>query len=106
KIYFELKSLLRFDLIRTIAIKMKSRSSYWDRSLVNDLLDDLSNYHHKLAVKVIKATDNPEDKVQTWACNDKDYIERYNSFLDEMVASKLDLSKLIFIIRRIKVLAS
>ncbi|MDX5527317.1 MAG: NAD-glutamate dehydrogenase, partial [Wolbachia endosymbiont of Andrena nigroaenea] len=65
KIYFELKSLLRFDLIRTIAIKMKSRSSYWDRSLVNDLLDDLSNYHHKLAVKVIKATDNPEDKVQT-----------------------------------------
>ncbi|MDX5518567.1 MAG: NAD-glutamate dehydrogenase, partial [Wolbachia endosymbiont of Andrena agilissima] len=106
KIYFELKSLLRFDLIRTIAIKMKSRSSYWDRSLVNDLLDNLSNYHHKLAVKVIKATDNPEDKVQTWACNDKDYIERYNSFLDEMVASKLDLSKLIFIIRRIKVLAS
>ncbi|AGJ99668.1 MULTISPECIES: NAD-glutamate dehydrogenase [unclassified Wolbachia] len=106
KIYFELKSLLRFDLIRTIAIKMKSRSSYWDRSLVNDLLDDLSNYHHKLAVKVIKATDNPEDKVQTWACDDKDYIERYNSFLDEMVASKLDLSKLIFIIRRIKVLAS
>ncbi|MGL9758143.1 MAG: NAD-glutamate dehydrogenase [Wolbachia sp.] len=106
KIYFELKSLLRFDLIRTIAIKMKSRSSYWDRSLVNDLLDDLSNYHHKLAVKVIKATDNPEDKVQTWACNDKDYIERYNNFLDEMVASKLDLSKLIFIIRRIKVLAS
>ncbi|MDR2045463.1 MAG: NAD-glutamate dehydrogenase [Rickettsiales bacterium] len=106
KIYFELKSLLRFDLIRTIAIKMKSRSSYWDRSLVNDLLDDLSNYHHKLAVEVIKATDNPKDKVQTWACNDKDYIERYNSFLDEMVASKLDLSKLIFIIRRIKVLAS
>uniref|UniRef100_A0A1A9VK90 Uncharacterized protein n=1 Tax=Glossina austeni TaxID=7395 RepID=A0A1A9VK90_GLOAU len=106
KIYFELKSLLRFDLIRTIAIKMKSRSSYWDRSLVNDLLDDLSNYHHKLAVKVIKATDNPEDKVQTWVCNDKDYVERYNSFLDEMVASKLDLSKLIFIIRRIKVLAS
>ncbi|MFP3026183.1 MAG: NAD-glutamate dehydrogenase, partial [Wolbachia sp.] len=106
KIYFELKSLLRFDLIRTIAIKMKSRSSYWDRSLVNDLLDDLSNYHYKLAVKVIKATDNPEDKVQTWAYNDKDYIERYNSFLDEMVASKLDLSKLIFIIRRIKVLAS
>lgn len=107
KIYFELKSLLRFDLIRTIAIKMKSRSSYWDRSLVNDLLDDLSNYHSfKLAVEVIKATDNPEDKVQTWACNDKDYIERYNSFLDEMVASKLDLSKLIFIIRRIKLLAS
>ncbi|MDR2831859.1 MAG: NAD-glutamate dehydrogenase [Rickettsiales bacterium] len=106
KIYFELKSLLRFDLIRTIAIKMKSRSSYWDRSLVNDLLDDLSNYHYKLAVKVIKATDNPEDKVQTWTCNDKDYIERHNSFLDEMVASKLDLSKLIFIIRRIKVLAS
>jgi glutamate dehydrogenase len=85
---------------------MKSRSSYGDRSLVNDLLDDLSNYHHKLAVEVIKATDNPKDKVQTWACNDKDYIERYNSFLDEMVASKLDLSKLIFIIRRIKVLAS
>ncbi|WP_395462806.1 NAD-glutamate dehydrogenase [Wolbachia endosymbiont of Cantharis cryptica] len=106
KIYFELKSLLRFDLIRTIAIKMKSRSSYWDRSLINDLLDDLSNYHYKLAVKVIKATDNHEDRVQTWACNDKDYIERYNSFLDEMVASKLDLSKLIFIIRRIKALTS
>lgn len=106
KIHFELKSLLRFDLIRTIAIKMKSRSSYWDRSLVNNLLDDLSNYHHKLAVKVIKANDNPEDKVQTWVCNDKDYIERYNTLLDEMVASKLDLSKLIFIIRRIKPLAS
>ncbi|WP_374698855.1 NAD-glutamate dehydrogenase [Wolbachia endosymbiont (group B) of Limnophora tigrina] len=106
KIYFELKSLLRFDLIRTIAIKMKSRSSYWDRSLVNDLLDDLSNYHYKLAVKVIKSTDNRKNKVQIWACSDKDYIERYNSFLDEMVASKLDLSKLIFIIKRIKVLAS
>ncbi|MDX5462395.1 MAG: NAD-glutamate dehydrogenase [Wolbachia endosymbiont of Tetragnatha montana] len=106
KIYFELKSLLRFDLIRTIAIKMKSRSSYWDRSLINDLLDDLSNYHYKLAVKVIKSTDNRKNKVQTWVCNDKDYIERYNSFLDEMVASKLDLSKLIFIIRRVKVLAS
>ncbi|MGL9775561.1 MAG: NAD-glutamate dehydrogenase [Wolbachia sp.] len=106
KIYFELKSLLRFDLIRIIAIKMKSHSSYWDRSLINDLLDDLSNYHYKLAVKVIKSTGNREDKVQTWACNDRDCIERYNSFLDEMVASKLDLSKLIFIIRRIKVLAS
>ncbi len=105
KIYFELKSLLRFDLIMTIAIKIKSYSSYWDRSLINDLLDDLSNYHYKLAVKVIRATDNYENKVQTWACNDKDYIERYNSFLDEMIASKLDLSKLIFIIRRIKVLA-
>ncbi|MDM8335761.1 NAD-glutamate dehydrogenase [Wolbachia pipientis] len=106
KIYFELKSLLRFDLIRTIAIKMKGRSSYWDRSLINDLLDNLSNCHYKLAVKVIKATDKHKDKVQTWACNGKDYIERYNSFLDEMVASKLDLSKLIFIIKRIKVLAS
>jgi glutamate dehydrogenase len=106
KIYFELKSLLRFDLIRTIAIKMKSHSSYWDRSLINDLLDDLSNYHYKLAVKVIKSTGNREDKVQTWAYNDTGCIERYNSFLDEMVASKLDLSKLIFIIRRIKVLAS
>ncbi|NUY39244.1 NAD-glutamate dehydrogenase [Wolbachia endosymbiont of Litomosoides brasiliensis] len=105
KIYFELKSLLRFDLIRIIAIKMKSHSSYWDRSLINDLLDDLSHYHYELAVKVIKATNNYEDKVQTWARNDKDCIERYNSFLDEMVASKLDLSKLIFIIRRIKVLA-
>lgn len=106
RIYFKLKSLLRFDMIRTIAVKIKSHSSYWDRSLINDLLDDLSNYHHKLAVKVIKATDNHIDKVQTWALNDKDYIERYNSFLDEMVASKLDLSKLILIIRRIKVLAS
>lgn len=103
KIYFELKSLLRFDLIRTIAIKMKSHSSYWDRSLINDLLDDLSNYHHKLAVKVIKAIDN---HVQTWALNDKDHIERYNSFLNEMVASKLDLSKLTLIINRVKVLAS
>lgn len=103
KIYFELKSLLRFDLIRTIAIKMKSHSSYWDRSLINDLLDDLSNYHHKLAVKVIKAIDN---HVQTWALNDKDHIERYNSFLNEMVASKLDLSKLTLIIKRVKVLAS
>lgn len=93
-------------MIRTIAVKIKSHSSYWDRSLINDLLDDLSNYHHKLAVKVIKATDNHVDKVQTWALNDKDYIERYNSFLDEMVASKLDLSKLILIIRRVKVLAS
>ncbi|MFP3021985.1 MAG: NAD-glutamate dehydrogenase [Wolbachia sp.] len=106
KIYFELKSLLRFDMIGAVAIKMKSHSSYWDRSLINDLLDDLSNYHHKLAVKVIKATDNHVDKVQTWALNDKDYIERYNSFLNEMVASKLDLSKLILIIRRVKVLAS
>lgn len=106
RIYFKLKSLLRFDMIRTIAVKIKSHSSYWDRSLINDLLDDLSNYHHKLAVKVIKATDNHVDKVQTWALNDKDYIERYNSFLDEMVASKLDLSKLILIIRRVKVLAS
>lgn len=103
KIYFELNSLLRFDLIRTIAIKMKSHSSYWDRSLINDLLDDLSNYHHKLAVKVIKAIDN---HVQTWALNDKDHIERYNSFLNEMVASKLDLSKLTLIIKRVKVLAS
>ncbi len=106
RIYFELKSLLRFNMIRTIAINMKSRSSYWDRSLINDLLDDLSNYHHKLAVKVIKATDNHVDKVQTWAYSNKDCIERYNSFLNEMTASKLDLSKLIFIIRRIKVLAS
>lgn len=106
RIYFELKSLLRFDMIRTVAGKMKSHSSYWDRSLINDLLDDLSNYQHKLAVKVIKATDNHVDKVQTWAINDKDYIERYNSFLDEMVAYKLDLSKLILIIRRVKVLAS
>ncbi|WCR58483.1 NAD-glutamate dehydrogenase [Wolbachia endosymbiont of Ctenocephalides felis wCfeJ] len=106
KIYFELKSLLRFDLIRTIAIKMKGHSSYWDRSLINDLLDDLSSYHYKLTVKVIKSTDNREDKVQTWAFNDKDCVERYNSFLDDMVASKLDLSKLIFIIRRIKVLSS
>ncbi|QOD38399.1 NAD-glutamate dehydrogenase [Candidatus Wolbachia massiliensis] len=105
KIYFELKSLLKFDLIRTIAIKMKSHSSYWDRSLINDLLDDLSNYHHKLAVKVIKATGTQKDKVQAWACNDKDCIERYNSFLDDMIAYQLDLSKLIFIIRRIKVLA-
>ncbi|WP_343289116.1 NAD-glutamate dehydrogenase [Wolbachia endosymbiont of Encarsia formosa] len=103
KIYFELKSLLRFDLIRTIAIKMKRHSSYWDRSLINDLLDDLSNYHHKLTVKVIKAIDN---HVQTWALNDKDHIERYNSFLNEMVASKLDLSKLTLIIKRVKVLAS
>ena len=106
RIYFELKSLLRFDMIRTVAGKMKSHSSYWDRSLINDLLDDLSNYQHKLAVKVIKATDNHVDKVQTWAINDKDYIERYNSFLDEMVAYKLDLSKLILIIRRVKILAS
>ncbi|WP_349968158.1 NAD-glutamate dehydrogenase [Wolbachia endosymbiont of Armadillidium arcangelii] len=106
RIYFELKSLLRFNMIRTIAINMKSRSSYWDRSLINDLLDDLSNYHHKLAVKVIKATDNHVDKVQIWAYSNKDCIERYNSFLNEMTASKLDLSKLIFIIRRIKVLAS
>lgn len=106
RIYFELKSLLRFDMIRTVAGKMKSHSSYWDRSLINDLLDDLSNYQHKLAVKVIKATDNHVDKVQTWAINDKDYIELYNSFLDEMVAYKLDLSKLILIIRRVKILAS
>ncbi len=106
KIYFELKSLLRFDLIRTIAIKMKNRSSYWDRSLINDLLDDLSNYHYKLAIKVIKFTNDCENKVQTWARDDIGYIERYNSFLDEMVASKLDLSRLIFIIKRIKVLAS
>lgn len=105
KIYFELKSLLRFDVLKAVAVKMKSHSSYWDRSLINDLLDDLSNYHHKLAVKVIKATGNHIDKVKTWALNDKDYIERYNSFLDEMVASKLDLSKLILIIRRVKVLA-
>ncbi|WP_353287665.1 NAD-glutamate dehydrogenase [Wolbachia endosymbiont (group B) of Gerris lacustris] len=103
RIYFELKSLLKFYMIRTFAVKMKSHSSYWDRSLINDLLDDLSNYHHKLAVKVIKAADN---HVQTWVLNDKDDIERYNSFLDEMVASKLDLSKLILIIRRVKVLAS
>ena len=76
RIYFKLKSLLRFDMIRTIAVKIKSHSSYWDRSLVNDLLDDLSNYHHKLAVKVIKATDNHVDKVQTWILNDNDDIER------------------------------
>ncbi|QKX02633.1 NAD-glutamate dehydrogenase [Wolbachia endosymbiont of Dirofilaria (Dirofilaria) immitis] len=106
KIYFELKSLLRFDLIRTIAIKMKSHSSYWDRSLINDLLDDLSNYHYKLTVKVIKSANDCENKVQAWARDDVDYIEHYNSFLNEMVASKLDLSKLVFIIRRIKVLAS
>ncbi len=105
KIYFELKSLLKFDLIREIAIKMKGVSSYWDRSLINDSLDDLSNYHHKLTVKVIKSTDNTEDNVKVWVYNDKDYIERYSSFLDEMIASKLDLSKLILIIRRIKVLA-
>ncbi|QKX01774.1 NAD-glutamate dehydrogenase [Wolbachia endosymbiont of Cruorifilaria tuberocauda] len=106
KIYFELKSLLRFDLIRTIAIEMKDHASYWNRSLINDLLDDLSNYHYKLTVKIIKSNDNCKNKVQTWACNDVDYIERYNSFLNEMVASKLDLSKLIFIIKRIEVLAS
>ncbi|MGL9725430.1 MAG: NAD-glutamate dehydrogenase [Wolbachia sp.] len=105
RIYFELKSLLRFDMIKAIAVKMKSHSSYWDHSLINDLLDDLSNYHHKLTVKVIKATDNHVDKVKTWTLNDKDYIEHYNSFLDEMVASKLDLSKLILIIRRVEVLA-
>ncbi|WP_168464147.1 NAD-glutamate dehydrogenase [Wolbachia endosymbiont of Ctenocephalides felis wCfeT] len=102
KIYFELQSLLRFDLIRNIAIKMKSRSSYWDRSLINDSLDDLSDYHHKLTVEVIKAAGDKKNKVQIWAHNDNGYIESYNNFLDEMVASKLDLSKLIFIIRRIK----
>jgi glutamate dehydrogenase len=106
KIYFQLKSLLRFDLIKDIAIKMKSHSSYWERSLINDSLDNLSDYHYKLAVKVIKSTDNTEDNVKIWAYNDKDYIERYSSFLDEMIASKLDLSKLMFIIRRIKALAA
>ncbi|MDG7056180.1 MAG: NAD-glutamate dehydrogenase [Wolbachia endosymbiont of Meromenopon meropis] len=104
KIYFELKSILRFDLIRTIAIKMKSNSSYWDRSLINDLLDDLSDYHYELVIKIIKSSSNYEDEVQIWTCNNADYIERYNNFLDEMIVAKLDLSKLIFIIRRIKVL--
>ncbi|WFW29975.1 MAG: NAD-glutamate dehydrogenase [Wolbachia endosymbiont of Menacanthus eurysternus] len=105
KVYFGLKSLLRFDVIKTIAIKMKSHSSYWDRSLINDLLDDLSNYHYKLSIKVIRSSGSCEDRVHAWVYNNAvNCIERYNNFLDEMLASELDLSKFIFIIRRIKML--
>ncbi|MDD9331762.1 MAG: NAD-glutamate dehydrogenase [Wolbachia sp.] len=104
KIYFELKSLLRFDLIKGIALQMKSNSSYWDRSSISDSLDDLSDCHHNLTIKVIKFAGNIGDKqlVQTWACNGKEHIEHYNSFVNEMITSKLDLSKLISIIRRVK----
>lgn len=101
KIYFELKSLLKLDLIRKAALQVKSHSSYWDRSVISDALDDLSDYHYTLTIKVIKSSDkvNP---VKAWSNNQKRHIEHHNSLLNEMITSKLDLSRLIFIIRRIK----
>ncbi|WCR54058.1 MAG: NAD-specific glutamate dehydrogenase [Wolbachia endosymbiont of Ctenocephalides orientis wCori] len=104
KIYFKLKSLLRFDLIREAALHMKCNSSYWDRSAISDLLDGLTDYHYSLTIKVIKSSDgaNDEQLIQTWIDNCKDHIERYNSFVNEMINTKLDLSKLISIIKRVR----
>ncbi len=106
KVYFELRSLLKFDLISKAAVQMRNGASYWNCSVINDSLDDLGKYNCDLTVKVIETSDgNYNDNiVEFWVTNNAEHIKRYDNFLREMLDSKLDLSKLIFIIKKIELL--
>ncbi len=105
RIYFELQSLLKFDLIRKAASQMKKNSlSYWDRRAISTALDDLRDCYSNLTVKIIKFTDNVSGKklVKSWAYRSKKCIEQYNRFLNEVITSKFNLSKLISVIMMIR----
>lgn len=102
KIYFELKSLLKLDLIRNNALHMKSQSSYWDRVVISDALDDLSDYHYNLTIKVIGLSFDEMCSVKAWCNSNKEHLEHYNSFLNDMITSQLDLGRIVSIIRRVR----
>ncbi|WP_253299806.1 NAD-glutamate dehydrogenase [Wolbachia endosymbiont of Chironomus riparius] len=103
KVYFELNVLLKFDVIRKTALQVKNHLSYWERRAINDMLDDLSDCHYNFTIKVLKYKDK-ENLVVFWAQMNKKHIENYNSFLNEIIAYKFDVSRLISIIKRIKFL--
>ncbi|MBV0899430.1 MAG: NAD-glutamate dehydrogenase [Wolbachia endosymbiont of Fragariocoptes setiger] len=100
KIYFELRSLLKFDLIKNAALQIKNIFSYWERCAINATLDDLSDCHYTLTIKIMKSY----NMINAWSHDYQEHIKLYNDFLNEMITSQLDLSKLISIISRIRFL--
>ncbi|WP_339045328.1 NAD-glutamate dehydrogenase [Candidatus Mesenet endosymbiont of Agriotes lineatus] len=108
KLYFELKSCLHFCSIKDMAMQLEANSSYWQHIAINSLLDDLNIYYHKLTLKIINSTtnviDNRKKLVEEWFNKNKAAVDCYTAFLNSMSAYKLDLDKLVLIIKRFEAL--
>ncbi|GHM57936.1 MAG: NAD-glutamate dehydrogenase [Candidatus Mesenet longicola] len=108
KLYFELKSCLHFDRIKDMAKQLKVNPSYWQHISINSLLDDLNTYYHKLTLEIINnatnVIDNHKRLVEEWFNENKAAVDCYTAFLNNISAYKLDLGKLVLIIKRFEAL--
>lgn len=106
KLYFELKSCLHFDRIKDMVKQLEANPSYWQHISINSLLDDLNIYYYRLTLKIINDTVNVVDErlVEKWCNKNQTVVDYYTAFLDNISAYKLDLDKLVLIIKRFEVL--
>ncbi len=109
RLYFELKSCLHFSRIKDMVLQIEANSSYWQHISINGLLDDLNNYYYTLTLKIIDGSanvidNNHEKLVANWLDKKQDAVDNYIAFLNDISVYKLDLSKLILVIKRLDTL--
>lgn len=108
KTYFELGSRLNLGWMRR-ALDAMPHNSYWQRSSYKTLIDELFDQQRRLTSEVIKHLCNDKtcsNATETWIEHNKKQVERYDLFMNDLLAQEEpDFSMIVVAIRKVRELS-
>lgn len=105
KVYYDVGALLQLGLLRRLLARMVYHS-YWEKTSLNTLANELFDEQRRLASEVIKTLckdDSCTNSTERWMEANREQIERYSNFMDDLKAQEEpSLSMIIVAIRKVK----
>ena len=90
KVYFEIGPRLSLDWLRN-QIKSQKVESQWEEQMRHTLLDDIDWQQRRLSVNLLALEpkrDNIDDQIESWFTMHEDIINRWNTLVSELKASR------------------